>query len=130
MQFISVEINQHKISMKELCSKVLASFAVLGLVGGSIGNCWLWGGGVIHHLFPLLVEIKVEEDNCTPPLQELSAYFIHLNEIPSLPLPAGIHILPQAFLALLQGSRPPLFVQSFSLGAIFTLPRIMSLTSL
>lgn len=65
MQIVSVEINQHEVSMKELCSKVPASFTVLGLVGGSIDDGLFWGGGVMCHLFPLLVEIKVEERKAT-----------------------------------------------------------------
>lgn len=65
MQIISVEINQHKISMKELCSKVPASSAALGLVGGSAEDGSFWGGGVMHHLFPLLVGIKVVESTTT-----------------------------------------------------------------
>jgi len=65
MQIISVEITQHKISMKELCSKVPASLAVLGLVGGSVDDSSFWGGGVMCHLFPLLVGIKVAESTTT-----------------------------------------------------------------
>lgn len=66
MQIISVEINQHKSSMKELCSKVPASVAGLGLVGGSGDDGSFWGGGVMRHLFPLLVGIKVEESTTVP----------------------------------------------------------------
>lgn len=125
MQITSVETNQHKISMKELCSKVPASSAALGLVSGRAKDGSFWGGGVMHHLFPLLVGIKSgrEHNHCTltPLFQELTAYFPHFNEIPCLPLPTGFHIYSQAFLSLLQGSRPPLFVQSFSLRAISTL---------
>ena len=64
-----------------------------------------------------------EHNNCTliPPFQELNAYFLHLNEMPCLALPTGTHMYPQAFLSLLQGSRPHLFVQNFSPGAISTL---------
>lgn len=123
MQTVSVEINQHKISMKELCSKVPASSAVLGwlLLGRrcnppSVPTAGRNQSGREHH-------------NCTltPPFQELTAYFPHFNEIPCLPLPTGFHIHSQAFLSLLQGSRPPLFVQSFSLRAISTLAPIMLL---
>lgn len=52
--------------MKELCSKVPASFAALKLVGGCADDGSFWGGGVMHHLFPLLVGIKVEENITTP----------------------------------------------------------------
>ena len=72
MQIISVEINQHKISMKEFCSKVPASFAVLGLVGGSLDDSSFWGGGVMRHLFLLLVGIKVEESTTTVHAHHLS----------------------------------------------------------
>lgn len=72
MQIISVEINQHKISMKELCSKVPASFTVLGPVGGSVDDGSFWGGGVMHHLFPLMVGIKVEESTTTVHSHHLS----------------------------------------------------------
>lgn len=72
MQIISVEINQHKISMKELCSKVPASFAVLGLEGGSVAGGSFWGGGVMRHLFPLLVGNKVEESITTVHSHHLS----------------------------------------------------------
>lgn len=72
MQIISTEVKQQKISMKELCSKVSASFAMLKLVGGSADGGLFWGGDVMHHLFPLLVGIKEEESVSTLPLYHLS----------------------------------------------------------
>lgn len=58
--------------MKELCSKVPASFAVLGLEGGSVAGGSFWGGGVMRHLFPLLVGNKVEESITTVHSHHLS----------------------------------------------------------
>lgn len=40
-----------------------------------------------------------EESNCTltPPFQDLTPYFLRLNEIPCLQLPTGIHICPETY---------------------------------
>lgn len=36
-----------------------------GIGGWEHRGCFLWGGGAMHHLFPLLVGIKVEESTTT-----------------------------------------------------------------
>lgn len=99
MQIMSVKIKQHEISMKELCSKVPASFAVLRLVGGYADDGSFWGGDVMHHLFPLLVGIKVEENITTPYPHNLSKspWLLYWNVIPCLPLPMGTHAVHRHF---------------------------------
>lgn len=122
MQIISVKIKQRKISMKELCSKVPASFAALKLVGGCTDDGSFWGGGVMHHLFPLLVGIKVEENITTPYSHNLSKspWLTFILECNSMSATAyGDPRCPQTFLSLLWGSRPHVFVQSFSWGSFY-----------
>lgn len=131
MQIISVEINQHKISMKELCSKVPASSAALGLVGGRAEDGSFWGGGAMHHLFPLLVGITVEESTTTVHSHHLfksSLLIFHiLMKFHAYHCPQGSTFIHRHFFLCCKAPGPPLFVQSFSLRAISTLAPIMLL---
>lgn len=130
MQTISVEINQHKISMKGLCSKVPASSVVLGLVGGSTEDGSFWGGGAMHHLFPLLVGNKVEECTTTVHSHHLfksSLLIFHiLMKFHAYHCPQGSTFIHRHFFLCCKAPGL-LFVQSFSLRAISTLAPIVLL---
>lgn len=128
MQIISVEIHQQKVSMKELCSKVSASFAVLGFVGGSIDDGSLWGGDVMHHLFPLLLGIKVKETTTTVHSHQLSkssllVFYVWMEFLAYHCLQGPTFVCRHFFLCC---KVPGLlfFVQSFSLGPVSTLTYI------